>query len=169
MRSHGCVATPRDRPGRPSSDPDADPRADTESRQLARDLIPDSIRGSAIMANVSSATATTTATRTVQPWSSETVTAPNATVADQPYMSRTARACEWPSSSSRWWRCCLSAANGEGAPPRTPDDREQEVQQRDGEHRDRQHERQQCRERACPVGNVALGELAGQRDRRRGQ
>ena len=53
--------------------------------------------------------------------------------------------------------------------PGTPDDREQEVEQRDGEHRDRQYERQQRREQALPARHGTWLELAGQRDRRRRQ
>ncbi len=43
----------------------------------------------------------------------EYATAPKAISADQKYMIRTARLCEWPISSSRWCRCPRSAANGD--------------------------------------------------------
>ena len=92
---------------------------------------------------------------------------PNATSAAHSHMISTARRCEWPISSSRWCRCCLSGANGD-RPARvrrtTASTRSSERHHQD---RERQQQRQQGRRAgsrgaATPARWSIVGELAGE-------
>jgi len=78
-----------------------------------------------------------TLTGSVGPWLTETRTPPNPSSAAHPYMSRTARRCEWPSSSSRWWMWALSALNGERPARVRRHDGEQQVDEGHCEHEQR--------------------------------
>ena len=75
--------------------------------------------------------------------------------ADQRYMTSTARRGEWPSSSSRWCRCCLSGANGDRPARVRRTTASSRSSERHGHHRERQQQRQQGRARGRAGDGVA--------------